>query len=242
MNEWKNGGKSMSAKILIVEDEPNIIEIIQAYLEKNGYSVYIAENGRTALHMFDNLALDLIILDLALPDISGEEVCRTIRRTSHVPILMLTAKSSEDDKVNGLLIGADDYLTKPFSPRELVARIISLLRRSQGMGNDKTTLSFLKNDLVINLETREVVKENELVTLTPIEFSLLVTLAQHPKRVYSRAELINQVQGYAFDGYERTVDVHIKNLRQKIKDDPKRPEYISTVFGIGYKFLVSADE
>lgn len=232
-----------TAKILVVEDEPNIISIIQAYLEKSGYLVYIAEDGRTALQLFESLSPDLIILDLALPDLSGEEVCRTIRRSSNVPILMLTAKSSEDDKVNGLLIGADDYLTKPFSPRELTARVISLLRRSQSyMGSGKSTLSFLNKDLEINLETHEVYKDKQLVNLTPIEFSLLVTLAKHPKRVYSRAELINQIQGYAFEGYERTVDVHIKNLRQKLKDDPKRPVYISTVFGVGYKFLVNQDE
>lgn len=230
-------------KILVVDDEPTILSVIQAYLEKNGYVVYVAETGTAALQLFENLQPDLLVLDLMLPDITGEEICRTVRRTSNVPILMLTAKSKEDDKVNGLLIGADDYLTKPFSPRELTARIVSLLRRSQVTGGfEQKVLRFRNGRLKIDLEHREVFHEEKPVYLTPIEFKLLVTLAKHPKRVFSRGELINQIQGYTFEGYERTVDVHIKNLRQKIGDDPRHPTYIATVFGVGYKFQVTEDE
>lgn len=232
----------IAAKILVVDDEPNILSVVKAYLEKNGYFVYIAENGTAALQLFENLQPELIILDLMLPDISGEEICRTIRRTSNIPILMLTAKMDEDVMVNGLLIGADDYITKPFSPRELMARVISLLRRSLPMQADEPhSLHFSNHLLVINLELHEVLLAEEPIYLTPIEYKLLLALTQHPKRVYSRLELVNQIQGYAFEGYERTIDVHIKNLRYKLGDDPKQPTYIATVFGVGYKFLVSKD-
>lgn len=232
----------ISVKILVVDDEPHILSVIKAYLEKNGYVVYIAETGTAALQLFDNLQPELIILDLMLPDIPGEEICRTIRRTSNIPILMLTAKTDEDDKINGLLIGADDYITKPFSPRELMARVISLLRRTQPMQEaEEHSLRFSNHPLVINLDLHEILLEEKPVYLTPIEYKLLITLSNHPKRVYSRLELVNQIQGYAFDGYERTIDVHIKNLRHKLGDDPKQPTYIATVFGVGYKFLVSKD-
>lgn len=230
------------SKILVVDDELTILNVIRAYLEKSEYVVYVAETGIQALQLFENLQPDLLILDLMLPDLSGEEVCRTIRRTSNVPILMLTAKSNEDDKVNGLLIGADDYLTKPFSPRELTARVVSLLRRAQMQEPKERNTIQLGQELTIDLEDHEVFMKGEPVYLTPIEFKLLVTLAKHPKRVFSRMELINQIQGYTFEGYERTVDVHIKNLRQKIGDDPKQPKYIKTVFGVGYKFQVMQDE
>lgn len=226
----------------MVDDELTILNVIRAYLEKSEYVVYVAETGIQALQLFENLQPDLLILDLMLPDLSGEEVCRTIRRTSNVPILMLTAKSNEDDKVNGLLIGADDYLTKPFSPRELTARVVSLLRRAQMQEPKERNTIQLGQELTIDLEDHEVFMKGEPVYLTPIEFKLLVTLAKHPKRVFSRMELINQIQGYTFEGYERTVDVHIKNLRQKIGDDPKQPKYIKTVFGVGYKFQVMQDE
>ncbi|UOF92043.1 response regulator transcription factor [Fodinisporobacter ferrooxydans] len=233
-----------AAKILIIDDEPNILQVIQAYLEKNGYIVYIAESGATGLHLFENLHPDLVVLDLMLPDLHGEDICRNIRRSSEVPILMLTAKSNEDDMVNGLLIGADDYMTKPFSPRELMARIISLLRRSHKQSElaEQQLLRFRDGHLVIDLEQHEVRVDGQPISLTSIEFKLLVTLAKHPKRVYSRLELINQIQGYTFDGYERTIDVHVKNLRQKLGDDPKKPAYIVTVYGVGYKFQVSSHE
>ncbi|WP_379127368.1 response regulator transcription factor [Paenibacillus sp. sgz500958] len=232
-------------KILVVDDEEHIVQVIKAYLEKNQFLVYETDTGRGALYLFESLNPDLIVLDLMLPDMSGEEVCRMIRKTSSVPILMLTAKSSEDDMVNGLMIGADDYITKPFSPRELLARVISLLRRAQPPdqgGLNKSLMSFSKGSLIMNIESYEVKMHNESVILTPMEFKLLEVLAKHPKRVFSRLELVNLIQGDSYEGFERTIDVHIKNIRQKINEDPRRPEFIGTVFGVGYKFLVSPDE
>lgn len=233
------------AKILVVEDEENILQVIKAYLEKNHYIVYEADTGKGALNLFEKLSPDLIVLDLMLPDITGEEVCRAIRRTSGVPILMLTAKSSEDEMVNGLLMGADDYITKPFSPRELIARIISLLRRSQNpamAANHSSPLTFGGKYLSVDHELHEVNLQGEPIALTPIEFKLLEILTKYPKRAFSRLELVNLIQGDTFDGFERTIDVHIKNIRQKIGDNPKHPVYIGTVFGVGYRFLVNPDE
>lgn len=230
--------------ILIVDDEHDILQVIKAYLEKNNYIVHEADSGIKALQLFESLKPDLMVLDLMLPDISGEEVCRTIRNKSNMPILMLTAKSSEDDMINGLLIGADDYITKPFSPRELLARVISLLRRSQLPNSTKEglALKFGGGRLSINTELHEVKVDGDTVALTPIEFKLLEVLTRHPKRAFSRYELVNLIQGDDFEGFERTIDVHIKNVRQKIGDDPKRPTFIGTVFGIGYKLQVNADE
>lgn len=229
-------------KILVVDDEENILQVIKAYLEKNNYIVYEADTGRGAIHLFETLHPDLIVLDLMLPDMTGEEVCRMVRKTSNVPILMLTAKSSEDDMVNGLMIGADDYITKPFSPREMLARVISLLRRSNHPEQGNTSLlSYAQGRLTMDLERYEVKIQEEPVSLTPMEFKLLEILAKHPKRVFSRLELVNLSQGHTYEGFERTIDVHIKNIRQKIGDDPKHPVFIGTVFGVGYKFLVSPD-
>ncbi|WP_019908847.1 response regulator transcription factor [Paenibacillus sp. HW567] len=230
--------------ILLVDDEADILQVIRAYLEKNHYRVYEAETGTGALQLFDELKPDLVVLDLMLPDISGEEICRIIRRDANTPILMLTAKSSEDDMVNGLLMGADDYITKPFSPRELLARVISLLRRAQHAQNQepKGSLSFGGGRLWMDSERHEVKLEGELLALTPLEFKLLECLSRNPKRAFSRYELVNLIQGDDFDGFERTIDVHIKNLRQKIGDSPRHPQFIGTVFGIGYKFLVNRDE
>lgn len=230
-------------KILIVDDEEHIVQVIKAYLENNHYIVYEADTGKGAYHLFETLQPDLIVLDLMLPDMTGEEVCRRIRKSSNIPILMLTAKSSEDDMVNGLMIGADDYITKPFSPRELLARVISLLRRSnQQEQNNPSLLLFAQGRLTIDLERHEVSVQEECVALTPMEFRLLEVLAKHPKRVFSRLELVNLTQGDTYEGFERTIDVHIKNIRQKIGDDPKHPAFVGTVFGVGYKFLVSPDE
>ncbi|OAJ73901.1 two-component system response regulator [Brevibacillus sp. SKDU10] len=229
-------------KILVVDDEENIFQVIRAYLERNSYIVYVAETGETALQLHQLLQPDLIILDLMLPDMSGEDICRKLRKTSDIPILMLTAKSAEDDKINGLLMGADDYVSKPFSPRELVARVITLLRRTGTTKKQEQALTFLQKRLCVEPELHQVTLDQASITLTPIEFKLLYTLASQPKKVFSRLELINQIQGYGFDGYERTIDVHIKNVRQKLNDDPKHPSFISTVFGVGYKFLVNRDE
>lgn len=232
------------SKILIVDDEPSLLHVIKAYLEKQGYLVYETDSGQGALRLFENLQPDLIILDLMLPDLSGEDVCKTIRKNSDIPILMLTAKSSEDDLVHGLLIGADDYLVKPFSPRELMARVISLLRRSKSArtSTQGKKTSYGKNHLSIDSERHEVMVKGKTVQLTPIEFKLLETLAKYPKRAFSRFELINLIQGDDFEGMERTIDVHIKNIRQKIGEDPKKPTFLITVYGVGYKFQGVPDE
>lgn len=222
-------------KILVVEDEAKISEVVAAYLEKEGFNVKVTASGRDALELAAREKPDLVVLDLMLPDLSGQEVCGELRKSSDVPIIMLTALSSEEDKINGLAIGADDYLTKPFSPRELVARVRSVLRRTKGKSEPLSdVLSF--DDLVINIAKHEVIFKGEQKSLTPFEFKLLATLARYPGRVYTRFELINKVQGYDFEGYERTIDAHIKNLRQKIEPDPKNPRFIKTIFGVGYKF------
>jgi DNA-binding response OmpR family regulator len=223
-------------KIVVIDDEPSVQEVVRGYLEKDGYLVYVAGNGRDGLALAERAKPGLIVLDLMLPDVSGEEICREIRSRSDVPILMLTAKASEDERVGGLALGADDYLTKPFSPRELVARVRAVLRRTQGAEMPLVeALSFDEGALEIDTVQHEVRRDGELVELTPNEYRLLVTLARYPGRVYSRFELINHVQGYDFEGYERTIDAHVKNLRKKIEPDPKHPRYVETVFGVGYR-------
>ncbi|HEB13171.1 MAG TPA: response regulator transcription factor [Actinobacteria bacterium] len=224
-------------KILVVEDEKKISEVIKAYLEREGYLVNTTPSGREALKLAETVEPDLVVLDLMLPDLSGEEVCATLRRRSDVPIIMVTAKTAEDDRVHGLDIGADDYLTKPFSPRELVARVKSILRRTHSEEEFLAEkISFNDERLVIDITRHEVRVDGQVVALTPHEFKLLSTLSRHPGRVYSRYELINRVQGYDYEGYERTIDAHVKNLRQKIEREPKEPMYIKTVFGVGYRF------
>lgn len=226
----------MSEKILLVDDEKKILEVVQAYLEKEGYLVYTSMSGKQALEIFKKVNPALLVLDLMLPDLTGQEVCSLIRQESNIPIMMLTAKITEDDKINGFTLGADDYLTKPFSPRELVARVKALLRRSGGGKNSGAVLSFGNEDLVINETSYEVMKKGKLLNLTPNEFKILNILAKHQGKAFSRWELINLALGYDYEGYERTIDTHIKNLRQKIEDDSKNPVYILTVYGIGYKF------
>jgi len=226
----------MNKKIVVIDDEPSVQEVVRGYLEKDGYLVYVAGNGREGLALAERTKPGLVVLDLMLPDISGEDVCREIRSRSDVPILMLTAKASEDERVGGLVLGADDYLTKPFSPRELVARVRAVLRRSQGAETPLVeTLSFDGGRLEVDTVHHEVRRDGEAVDLTPNEYKLLVTLARYPGRVYSRFELINHVQGYDFEGYERTIDAHVKNLRKKLEPDPKHPRYVETVFGVGYR-------
>ena len=223
-------------KIVVIDDEPSVQEVVRGYLEKDGYVVYVAGNGREGLALAERTKPGLIVLDLMLPDVSGEEICREIRSRSDVPILMLTAKASEDERVGGLALGADDYLTKPFSPRELVARVRAVLRRTQGVETPLVeVLAFDGGALEIDTVQHEVRRDGAAVELTPNEYRLLVTLARYPGRVYSRFELINHVQGYDFEGYERTIDAHVKNLRKKIEPDPKHPRYVETVFGVGYR-------
>lgn len=226
----------MNEKILVIDDEVNLLQVVRDYLTVEPYEVYTADRGSKAIELFHEVEPDFVVLDLMLPDISGEEICKLIRKESDVPILMLTAKSSEDDKVTGLYIGADDYLTKPFSPRELVGRVRAILRRTKGNTAVSDILEYNDNDLYIDIPRHIVKKNGETISLTPNEFKILITLAQNQHKVFTRSQLVSLALGYDFEGYERTVDTHIKNLRQKIEDDVKESRYIVTVYGIGYKF------
>lgn len=224
-------------KILVVEDEAKILEVVTSLMEKQGYEVYQAEEGKKALEIFNNNEISLIILDLMLPDISGEEICMKIREKSRVPIIMLTAKIEEANLLRGLDIGADDYITKPFSLMELVARVKVILRRSHDELKPLYKYnSFQNGDLYIDVESNIIKKKNELLNLTQSEWKILLSLIKYPNKVFTREELVTIALGSDFDGYNRTIDTHIKNLRQKIEDNPKSPSYIITVFGKGYKF------
>ncbi len=223
-------------KIVVIDDEPSVQEVVRAYLEKAGYQVFVAGNGAEGLALAERMKPALIVLDLMLPDISGEEICSDIRGRSDVPILMLTAKASDDERVAGLVSGADDYLVKPFSPRELVARVNAVLRRTQGIEAPLVAkASFDGGRLEIDSVEHVVRRDGMAVDLTPNEYKLLTTLARYPGRAYSRFELINRVQGDDFEGDERTIDVHVKNLRKKIERDAAHPRYIETVSGVGYR-------
>jgi DNA-binding response OmpR family regulator len=225
------------SKILIIEDEPKIQQIVKAYLEKEDFEVFVAGDGVKGLEMAREIRPDLVILDLMLPKLPGEELLSRLRQISDVPVLILSAKSSEEERIFGLQIGADDYLVKPFSPRELVARVQARLRRNCAMTAPASqTASFNKRRLVVDNGKHEVRVGEKPVTLTPTEFKLLTLLVQTPGQVLNRAQLVEQVQGYSFDGYDRTIDSHIKNLRQKIEADPANPVFVLTVFGVGYKF------
>jgi DNA-binding response OmpR family regulator len=226
--------KLTSEKILIVEDEKKISDIVGSYLERDGFKVTIANTGQDALQQIKN-NFDLIILDLMLPDIDGETICSSIREFSDVPIIMLTAKSSEDDRIKGLGIGADDYVIKPFSPRELVARVKAHLRRTKK--NEKKLLSFNNGLLLIDTPSMEVKKDGKIIPLTSTEFKILLSLAERPQIVFTRLQIVNTVQGYDFEGYDRVIDAHIKNIRHKIEDNPQKPVFIKTVYGTGYKFI-----
>ena len=224
-------------KIVVVDDDPSVQEVVRAYLERDGYLVYVAGTAAEGLAIAERIKPGLLVLDLMLPDRPGEDVAREIRERSDLPILMLTAKASEDERVDGLALGADDYLTKPFSPRELVARVRAIMRRTQDTETPLVdVLTFDDGALEIDTVAHEVRRDGERVELTPNEYKLLQTLARYPSRVYSRFELIHHVQGYEYDGYERTIDAHVKNLRKKIEPDPKHPRYVETVFGTGYRF------
>ncbi len=224
-------------KILVVDDEEKIVQVIRSYLEHSGFTVYEAYNGVQALEIFDKLTPSLVILDLMLPDISGEEICKQLRTRSKVPIIMLTAKVEENDILNGLEIGADDYVTKPFSPRQLVARVLALLRRTtDDLVPNEDQLSFNRGDLIIDKLKHEVRKNDSVINVTPNEYRILLTLIKYPNKAFTRDELINMALGEDFLGNYRTIDSHIKNLRQKIELDPKDPKYILTIHGIGYRF------
>jgi two-component system, OmpR family, response regulator RegX3 len=224
-------------RILLVEDEARIAEVVQSYLERDGYMVVAHVSGEDALADFERRPADLVVLDLMLPGISGEDVCRRLRERSDVPILMLTARDGEEDLLRGLQIGADDYMTKPFSPRELSARVRALLRRAHSEREPQADVMVRGGGgLRIDAGRRRVHLDQREVELTESEFRLLLTLARFPGRAYSRYELINKVQGYDFEGYERTIDAHIKNLRRKLGEDARRPRFVETVYGMGYRF------
>lgn len=226
----------MGKKIFVVDDEIKILEVVKSYLEREGFSVITETNGNNVLDTFKKEKPDLVILDLMLPGISGEELCKRLRQFSDVPILMLTAKVQESDKINGFSIGADDYITKPFSPRELVMRVKAILRRTTDDAPLAEIMSFNNDDLVVDFKAHAVKKKGVVVNLTPNEFRILKILIRNPNRVFTREELIEKVMGFDYEGYDRTIDAHIKNLRQKIEDDTKNPVYIKTVYGVGYKF------
>lgn len=223
--------------ILIVDDERKIVEFIKAYLEYEGYNIYCAYNGEEALDIFYKNNIHLIILDLMLPKLSGEKVCEKIRASSDIPIIMLTAKVWEEDKIKGLYIGADDYITKPFSARELVGRVRAIMRRAY---KDTAPLAdylvFNDGDLEIDIKKFTIKKKGEFINLTPNEFKLLKVFLTNPGQVFTREQLLGRVYGDFFEGFDRTIDSHIKNIRHKIEDNPKKPIYIITIYGVGYKF------
>jgi DNA-binding response OmpR family regulator len=231
----------MAATVLVVEDERKLRELVRSYLERAGFTVLSTGSGAEAITMAADASPDLVVLDLGLPDVSGETVARELRAAAAVPIVMLTAKTAEEERIAGLELGADDYVTKPFSPRELVLRVQAVLRRG-GLTAARGVTSYGGGVLVIDEPRREVTVRGEAAELTPTEWGILIALATVPGRVYSRYELINRVRGYEFEGYERTVDSHVKNLRRKIEDDPGDPRIVQTVLGGGYRLGLARDE
>jgi len=231
----------VAATILLVEDERKLRELVRSYLERAGFTVLSTESGAEALTLAADAGPDLVVLDLGLPDVPGETVAREVRAAGPTPILMLTAKTAEEDRIRGLELGADDYVTKPFSPRELVLRVQAILRRG-GPADGQAADRFGGGALVIDQPRREATVRGELVELTPTEWGILVALATVPGRVYSRFELINRVRGYEFEGYERTIDSHVKNLRRKIESDPANPVIVRTVLGGGYRLGLTRDD
>lgn len=221
-------------RILIVDDEKEIVRTVRAYLNNEGFKTYAAYDGEQALRAWEEKQPDLIVLDLMLPKLSGIDVTKEIRKKSNTPIIMLTAKAAESDRIVGLELGADDYIVKPFSPRELVARVRAVLRRIEGVGSE--TEHIVRSELKINLKTREVRIREEEIRLTSTEFDLLAFLAQHAGQVFTRLQLLHEVQGYTYDSFARTIDTHVKNLRRKIELDARAPQYILTVHGVGYRF------
>src|SRR6516162_7172985 len=231
----------MAATVLLVEDERKLRELVRSYLERAGFTVLSTGSGAEAITVAASAAPDLVVLDLGLPDMPGETVARELRAAGPVPILMLTAKAAEEDRIAGLELGADDYVTKPFSPRELVLRVQAILRRGGPVPAQGLT-SYGGGALIIDEPRREVTVRGAGVDLTPTEWGILLALATVPGRVYSRYELINRVRGYEFEGYERTVDSHVKNLRRKVEEDPGAPRIVQTVLGGGYRLSLARDD
>jgi two-component system, OmpR family, alkaline phosphatase synthesis response regulator PhoP len=225
----------MGKKILVADDDPKVVEVMKLYLNRDGYQVLTAGDGRRTLKAVRELHPDLVVLDLMMPDLDGLDVCRVLRTESHVPIIMLTARSTENDRVVGLDLGADDYVTKPASPREVVARVRAVLRRVAEREADRGPRQLRLGTLLVDFRRHEAKRGEEPVPLTPTEFTLLKVLAADPGRAFSRGELVDQVLGAGYEGFERTIDAHVKNLRRKIEPDPSHPHYLLTVFGIGYR-------
>ena len=226
--------------VLIVDDDVKLVSLLQTYFAKEGYVTYTANDGLDALQMVRERKPDIMVLDLMLPGLDGLDVCRKIRKDNDIPIIMLTARDEESDRLVGLEIGADDYVTKPFSPKEVVARAKAILRRS----NKEVVRSepIKAGTLLIDLERHQITNGDQIIDVTPTEFKILELLAGNIGKVYSRLQIVEQTQGYTFEGYERTIDAHIKNLRRKVEINPKEPQYIQTVYGIGYKFASETDE
>jgi two-component system alkaline phosphatase synthesis response regulator PhoP len=222
------------ATVLIIEDETELVKVLRSYLEQASFTVLTAYSGDTGLSTWEHKRPDLVILDLNLPGMDGLDVAREIRRKVDTPIIMLTARVEETDRLIGLELGADDYITKPFSPREVVARVRAVLRRAGATPITPQVLRLI--DLEINLEAHTVTRAGQSLDLTPTEFNLLVTLAGQPGRAFTRLQLLESALGTVYEGYERTIDAHIKNLRAKLERDPRSPMYIETVFGVGYRF------
>jgi len=226
--------------VLIVDDDVKLVKLLQTYFEKEGYNTYSTNDGLDALQMVRECKPDIIVLDLMLPGLDGLNVCRRIRKDNDIPIIMLTARDEESDRLIGLEIGADDYVTKPFSPKEVIARAKAILRRAK---KEVVGLEPIKvGTLIIDLERHQVTKDGQIMDVTPTEFKIMEILAGNVGKVYSRLQIFEQIQGYSFEGYERTIDAHIKNLRRKIEINSKEPQYIQTVYGIGYKFAGETDE
>lgn len=229
--------------IIIVEDDRKIAKVVKVYLENEGYRVVLVEKGKDAIDAALKEPPLLVILDLMLPDMSGEEVCQELKEIGDFPVIMLTAKSAEEERIAGFALGADDYIVKPFSPRELVARVKAVLKRTQKkIDVSKQVKSFNKKSLIIDAANYEIRKNGQIVMITPTEFKIIMLLTGSPGRVFTRGEIVESALGYQFEGYERSIDAHIKNIRQKIEDDPKNPTFIQTVYGIGYKFTGKLDD
>jgi len=226
----------MASRILIIEDDPNTSKLVGLYLGRDGHKVLTASDGVEGLRLAREADPDLIVLDLMLPRLDGVEICRAVREESDVPIVMVTARVEEEDRLAGLDLGADDYVTKPFSPRELAARVRAVLRRTARNGAADGPSELTYNGIKVNIKTRVVHVGTKKLNLTPTEFSLLAMLMREPGRIFTREQIIDEVFGYDFDGFNRTVDAHVTNVRRKIEPNPKKPRYVHTVYGVGYRF------
>ena len=224
----------MSVKLLLVDDDPDLLYTLQKYLQQAGYSTVTANNGRSAIHMFETEKPEAALIDVMMPELDGFEVVKKIRSISAIPIILLTARSDETDKIVGLELGADDYVTKPFSPREVVARLKAIMRRGNQNQQEKTSKITI-NAITADKNTRSVMRGDSHIQLTKTEFDILITLMESPEQVFTRDQIIDRVLGYTYEGFERTIDAHVRNLRKKIEPDANNPVYIKTVFGVGYK-------